>query len=134
MVAAGKKLPKCAAVDAEISHYFEGQSTPRLWLKECCEVVERDDRADLQLHSLGELYRSYKNWKEARGESPLSQTRWQPEALQGLETVRTRRGMCVRRLRLQLPFGAPTFEPTAPPSSDFEKFAAALTRREQDIT
>jgi putative DNA primase/helicase len=125
-LAAGKKLPRCAAVDAEISQYFEGQSTPQLWLKECCEIVEKDERPDLQLHSVGELYRSYKNWKEARGESPLSQTRWQPEAFHGFATVRTRKGACVRRLRLQLPFGAPRTEPLAVPSSDFETFAAEL--------
>jgi putative DNA primase/helicase len=97
---AGKKLPKCSAVDAEISHYFEGQSTPKLWLKDCCQVLEREDRPNLQLHTVTECYRSYKQWKEARGESPLSQTRWQPEALQGLQTVETRKGVVVKKLRL----------------------------------
>jgi P4 family phage/plasmid primase-like protien len=125
----GKKLPKCAAVEAEISQYFEGQSTPKLWLKECCEILQRDDRADLQLHSVVECYRNYKNWKEARGESPLSQTRWEPEALNGLETVRTRRGLCVRRLRL-LPLAPPFVGPPPPAAATaetFEEFVAKVT-------
>jgi putative DNA primase/helicase len=120
-LAAEKKVPRCAAVEAEISHYFEGQSTPKLWLKECCEILLKDDRPDLQLHTVVECYRSYKNWKEARGESPLSQTRWQPEALQGLETVRTRRGLCVRKLHLlplNLPFALPV--PQAVPTFTME--------------
>jgi putative DNA primase/helicase len=125
---AGKKLPHCAAVDAEIAEYFEGQSTPRLWLKECCDVLEREDRADLQLHTVVECYRNYKRWKEDRGESALSQTRWEPEALNGLEVVRTRKGKCVRKLRLLLldpPFNFPlppvTSSPTA--SESFDQFA-----------
>ena len=91
-MAAGKKLPECAAVTAEISEYFEGQSTPQMWLKECCEVLDRDERPDLQLHTVTECYRNYKNWKEARGEGALSQTRWQPEALAGLQIKTTRKG------------------------------------------
>ncbi len=114
-LAAEKKLPKCAAVDAEISQYFEAQSTPKLWLKDCCEILKKDDRPDLQLHTVVECYRSYKTWKEARGESPLSQTRWQPEALHGLETVRTRKGACIRRLRLlPLQYGAVPFPLASP--------------------
>ncbi len=105
---AGKKLPHCAAVDSEIAEYFEGQSTPRLWLRECCEVLERDNRPDLQLHTVVECYRSYKQWKEARGEVALSQTRWEPEALGGLQTVKTRKGKCVRNLHLLAP-GYPPF-------------------------
>lgn len=127
-LAAGKKLPRCAAVEAEISQYFEGQSTPKLWMKECCEIVTGDERPDLQLHSVVELYRSYRNWKEARGESPLSQTRWQPEALSGFETVRTRRGACVRRLRLlPLQHSAVPFPPASPAGETFEEFAARVS-------
>ena len=40
---AGKKLPKCLAVENETAEYFDNQSTPQLWLKERCEVLERDD-------------------------------------------------------------------------------------------
>ena len=139
---AGKKLPQCAAVDAEIAEYFEGQSTPKLWLRECCEVPDRDDRPDLQLHTVVECYRNYKSWKEARGESALSQTRWEPEALSGLQVVRTRKGKSVRRLKLlplDLPFLSsvserkvtPELTPTAPlpaPPAKVETFAEFVAR------
>jgi putative DNA primase/helicase len=118
---AGKKLPECAAVDAEISHYFEGQSTPKMWLRECCEILTKEDRQNLQLPTVTQCYRNYKSWKEARGESPLSQTRWQPEALSGLETVKTNRGLCIKRIFL-LPLGGGF--PTSPTAA--EVFGASV--------
>jgi putative DNA primase/helicase len=102
---AGKKLPKCLAVETETAEYFDNQSTPQLWLKERCEV--REDLADLQLQTIMELYGDYKNWATSRGELPLSKKRWEGQAIQPSQKVDTRKGSCVRRLRLRLPEGFP---------------------------
>jgi putative DNA primase/helicase len=106
-IEAGKKLPRCSAVESETSDYFDNQSTPQLWLKERCEV--RDDLADLQLHTIMELYGDYKNWAISRGELPLSKKRWEGQAVQPVQKVDTRKGTCVRRLRLRMPEGFPPF-------------------------
>lgn len=66
-------LKRCSAVDAETDRYFQSQSTPDMWLAECC-MTGPD-----QLHSQAtatELYQSFSSWKESRGEKPMSQTRW----------------------------------------------------------
>jgi putative DNA primase/helicase len=63
-------LKKCSIVQAETDAYFEAQSTPDMWISECCVL---DDAA---YGSAGDLYKSFKAWKEARGEGALSQTRW----------------------------------------------------------
>jgi putative DNA primase/helicase len=100
---AGKKLPACTAVDAETSEYFENQSTPQLWLKERCE--NRHDIPELQLPTIMELYRDYKDWATARGELPLSKKRWEGQWVKPSQKVETRRGCSVKGLRLKLPFG-----------------------------
>jgi putative DNA primase/helicase len=79
---AGKKLPQCAAVEAESVDYFASQSTPEMWLAERCEVLSPDDRPLLQLPRSTDLYRDYSEWKKRRGEQPVSQTRW-AEAMGG---------------------------------------------------
>lgn len=63
-------LKKCSAVQEETDSYFEAQSTPDMWVAECCSVGngERESAKD--------LYGSYKSWKESRGEGVISQTRW----------------------------------------------------------
>lgn len=96
---AGKKLPKCPAVEAESDQYFENQATPQLWLAERVERVESDDRPSQHLPKVSELYRDYKQWKEARGERAVSQSRWM-EAMRGLESVRTKLGTHYRGVRL----------------------------------
>jgi putative DNA primase/helicase len=63
-------LKKCSAVQAETDEYFLSQSTNEAWLSECC--IEDEERAS----TAKELYTSYKNWKEGRGEGVMSQTRW----------------------------------------------------------
>ena len=40
-LSAGKKLPQCAAVEAESADYFASQSTPEMWLAERCEIFSR---------------------------------------------------------------------------------------------
>ena len=75
-MAAGKRLPECAAVDAESTDYFASQSTPEMWLEECTEVVDPLSQAISQCPKSGDLYKSYAEWKKNRGEPALSQTRW----------------------------------------------------------
>ena len=63
-------LKKCSAVQAETDSYFEAQSTPEMWVSECCILGEENRE------SAKDLYGSFKVWKEARGEGVMSQTRW----------------------------------------------------------
>ena len=71
-----RRLPPCMAVKQETDDYFSAQSTFELWLEECCDVVENDDRSGRDLPRAIDLYSNYSNWKKARGEMPVSNTRW----------------------------------------------------------
>lgn len=75
-LAAGKRLPSCRAVDAECADYFAAQSTPEMWLAERVQILATDTRLANQCPRSGDLYRDYADWKKARGENPISQTRW----------------------------------------------------------
>ena len=72
----GRKLPPCAAVNAETADYFSAQATVDMWVAECCELVAPDDRPSSQLPKASDLYNSYNVWKKGRGEQPMSNTRW----------------------------------------------------------
>lgn len=63
-------LKKCSAVQDETDNYFEAQSTPEMWVSECCRLDE------VARAGAKDLYKSYKAWKEQRGEGVISQTRW----------------------------------------------------------
>ena len=117
-LAAGKKLPECAAVDAESADYFASQSTVEMWLEECTEVVDPLlQPINIQCPRSSDLYRNYSEWKKSRGEPALSQTRW-------AETMQKRFGKALpsaagrhyRGLRI-LPqqFGGPPFPMMPPP-------------------
>jgi putative DNA primase/helicase len=73
---AGKRLPHCQAVEEETTDYFEAQSTVEMWRSERTQILNPDNRAASSLSKAGDLYRDYKTWKETRGESPVSMTRW----------------------------------------------------------
>ena len=75
-IADGYTLPKPEAVKRETEDYFESQSTPDLWIAERCERVPNDERPSGALDKAGALYASFRAWKEARGEHPMSTTRW----------------------------------------------------------
>jgi len=75
----GKRLPTCAAVEAASRDYFAAQSTTAMWLEECCKSVVDDGRSGRGWHKSTTLYASYADWKKARGENPISQTRWGEE-------------------------------------------------------
>jgi P4 family phage/plasmid primase-like protien len=114
-----KKLPACAAVEAESAQYFEQQATPALWLQERCELVPADGRSTPQLPRVSDLYRDYREWKERRGELPVSQKRWTDAAMRGFEKAHSNAGWHLRGLTLRprvegMPFG--TGVPFPPPS------------------
>ena len=73
---AGKKIGSCSAVDDATGDYFSSQSTPEMWLEECCRQVPDEGQGGRHWHKSSELYKSYRSWKIDRGESPVSQTRW----------------------------------------------------------
>jgi putative DNA primase/helicase len=114
-LAAGKGLFMCPAVEAESDSYFANQSTPLLWLAERTERLAIDERPAMHLPRVTDLYRDYQQWKEARGERAVSQSRWK-EAMQGFEQVRTNRGMHYRGLRLLPPFWELPFQPGPSPT------------------
>lgn len=72
----GRKLPACSAVSQESDSYFSDQSTVDMWISERLCIMERDDRPAYLCPKSGELYQDYSSWKKARGEVPVSQTRW----------------------------------------------------------
>jgi putative DNA primase/helicase len=51
--------------------YADAMDSLKLWLDECCDQTDRDRR-----ERAGLLYRSFADWKIARGEKPVSMTRW----------------------------------------------------------
>lgn len=73
---AGKRLPRCAAVEAESADYFASQSTPEMWLTERTQAVDPIAQIGSQCPKSGDLYKDYADWKKDRGETPVSQTRW----------------------------------------------------------
>lgn len=72
----GKRLPRCKAVEDESADYFAAQSTPEMWLAERVQILATDTRLANQCPRSGDLYQDYAGWKKARGENPISQTRW----------------------------------------------------------
>jgi P4 family phage/plasmid primase-like protien len=72
----GRRLGTCAAVEAETADYFAEQSTPDLWITERCNLIRDDGRPGRGWPTAAELYADYRTWKTARGEQPLSQTRF----------------------------------------------------------
>jgi len=72
----GRKLSTCAAVEAATNDYFASQSTPDLWLEECCRIVSDEGQPGRFWDKSKDLYESYSEWKKERGENPISHTRW----------------------------------------------------------
>ena len=72
----GKRLPKCDAVERATKGYFASQSTIEMWVDECCRKVDDPDRPAGGWCTASELYENYQQWKRARGEAPVSQTRF----------------------------------------------------------
>lgn len=77
-----RKLPSCAAVEAESKDYFDAQSTVDMWIAECTRAVNNDGAPVSSLPKSSALYGNYLQWKIDRGEQPISQTRW-AESMKG---------------------------------------------------
>jgi putative DNA primase/helicase len=75
-IAAGRKLPHCAAIEGETVDYFSSQSTTELWISERVDRVLDDGRSARSWMKAGELYSDYVEWRKSRGEMPLSVVRW----------------------------------------------------------
>ncbi len=69
-------LRPCAAVAEATQDYLDAQGSLDAWITERCETLPLDERPTMLLDRADRLYRSYAEWKEARGEQPMSQTRW----------------------------------------------------------
>lgn len=111
-LAAGKKLPKCAAVEAESADYFASQSTVEMWLDECCKIVPVDDRPLTKWPMSSDAFRSYHSWKKDRGEIPMSLTVWgQEDAIRKLETGRSPLGKHIKGLEILPRIGPPVWGP-----------------------
>jgi putative DNA primase/helicase len=72
---AAKGLPKCGVVDAEVESYFAAQSTPEMWVKDACDTAPADQAYVIDNKATC-FYQDYRLWKEMRGESPISATRF----------------------------------------------------------
>lgn len=88
----GKCLPKCDAVERATKGYFSAQSTIEMWIDERCRKVDDPDRPAGGWHSASELYEDYQDWKRARGEVPVSQTRFGEFMARTFEKIKSNRG------------------------------------------
>jgi putative DNA primase/helicase len=75
-VSNNRKLPFCEAVEASTKDYLEAQSTTEKWLDERCQLVSNDGRGRHKWPQSSVLYSDYMRWKQERGESPVSHSRW----------------------------------------------------------
>jgi P4 family phage/plasmid primase-like protien len=64
----GYRLPECAAVDAAVDEYRDNNDWFKAFLTERCEVGDGYENPS------GELYRTYREWAQARGEYARSTT------------------------------------------------------------
>ncbi len=96
----GKRLPKCEAVERATKGYFAAQSTIEMWIDECCRKVDDPDRPASSWSTASELYENYQQWKRARGEGPVSQTRFGEFMARAYEKTRGSRGFVYVGLEL----------------------------------
>ena len=75
-VGAGRRLPRCRAVEAEGEDYFGSQSTVEAWVQERVKKIDDDGRSGRSWPKSSALFHDYQQWKIERGEQPISQTRW----------------------------------------------------------
>jgi putative DNA primase/helicase len=102
----GKKVGSCAAVDAETRDYLNEQATPDMWFRECCERVEDDQRAISSWTKASTFYASYREWKQERGEYPITQQRFGEYITRQLH-IKKATSSGVRYLEIELCAGDP---------------------------
>ena len=96
----GKRLPKCEAVERATKGYFAAQSTIEMWIDERCRKVDDPDRPANGWCTASELYDDYQQWKRARGEGPVSQTRFGEIISRTYEKTKGNRGLIYVGLEL----------------------------------
>jgi putative DNA primase/helicase len=99
----GKRLPRCEAVEQATKSYFAAQSTIEMWIDECCRNVDDPQRSARGWHTASELYENYQHWKHARGEAPVSQTRFGEAMTRKFDKAKSNRGLTYVGLELIRP-------------------------------
>ena len=66
---AGRKLPKCDAIERELEDFLSSQSTVKNWVDECLTITNGDKRTAGR-----DLFNHFKEWKEGRGEYAGTET------------------------------------------------------------
>ncbi len=94
----GNGLPKCEAVEQATKDYFAVQSTIDMWIDECCRKV--DERPAGGWRTARELHENYQQWKRARGENPVSETRFGEFMTRKFEKTKSERGLTYVGLEL----------------------------------
>jgi putative DNA primase/helicase len=84
---AGKKLPTCDAIDAELNDYMNSQATVENWMDDFLEYQEN------VWTTATDLYQHYSNWKHQRGEHPSSQVVWSEAMKKKYKRKRTNTSM-----------------------------------------
>jgi putative DNA primase/helicase len=107
----GKRLPQCEAVELATKGYFAAQSTIEMWIDECCRKVDDPDRPAGGWCTASELYENYRQWKHARGESPVSQTRFGEFMARAYKKTKGNRGFVYIGLELDQAMGMPMRHP-----------------------
>jgi putative DNA primase/helicase len=101
-LAAGRQSEPSKAVAEATSAYFAAQSSPETWLDECADRIVPDDRTNDKCPGAQEIYRNYEWWKLARGEKPLSLTKFSPKLVEmGFTKINTNQGIRFRGLALK---------------------------------
>ena len=72
----GMRLPPCKAVDEATNDYFDSQATVDMWVEERCRLVDNAHCVGREKTQAKYLYDDYREWKQGRGEQPMSLTRW----------------------------------------------------------
>jgi P4 family phage/plasmid primase-like protien len=99
---AGKKIGSCAAVDAELDDYMDSQSTPEMWIEECCSLVPDTGQVNAEWNTSAQLYASYQMWKQMRGEKPMGQGRFSEWGRNSFDLVKTKTGKKWKGIRLDV--------------------------------
>lgn len=85
----GMRAPSCKVVEEATLDYFDSQATVDMWVEERCKLVDNKHCVGRDKAQASDLYQDYRQWKESRGESPLSLTRWGEHMSQRFKKIKT---------------------------------------------